>query len=150
MEYLEEEELSLNPNRSKDMEECSFKDRKSSPVLGSSFGTLEFNELKMTLEDDSSSQHSTCNLPDFDLNIVILGTLQSPKIDSSMGLEGIDFDEEMSYTKVVSKKKKSQQKPRVTTHNRVKEDFSMKADCGGPPRSAGRKSNRWQREHESI
>ncbi|GLJ18585.1 hypothetical protein SUGI_0330910 [Cryptomeria japonica] len=111
VEDLEEGELSLNPNRSKDMEERSFKDRQSSPVLGSSFGTLEFNELKKTLEDDSSSQHSTYNLPDFDLNIVIPDTLQSPKIDSFTGLEGIDFDEEMSYTKVVSKKKKSHQKP---------------------------------------
>lgn len=50
----------------------------------------------------------------------------------------------MSYTKVVLKKKKSQQNPRVTTHNRGKEDY------GGPPRSAGRKSKRWNREKECI
>lgn len=120
------------------MEEYTFKDHQSSLVLGSSFDNFGFSDLKI-LEDDSSSQDSICAFLELDQNIIISDTLQSLKANDSTGLEGIEFDEEINYTKVVSKKKKSQQKPGVTTHNKVK------ANCK-PPQSLGRKSNKWQRE----
>ncbi|GLJ15988.1 hypothetical protein SUGI_0264660 [Cryptomeria japonica] len=71
VDELEDGELSLqNHHRLKDMEECTFKDRQSSLVLGSSFGNLGFSDSKKILEDDSSSQHSICVFPDLDRKTV--------------------------------------------------------------------------------
>lgn len=67
VEDLEEGELSpLNHHRFKDMKECTFKDRQSSLVLGSSFSNLEFSDLKKTPMDYSSLQHSIYNFLDLD------------------------------------------------------------------------------------
>ncbi|XP_059066267.1 uncharacterized protein LOC131857598 [Cryptomeria japonica] len=112
--------------------------------LGMLVQTIEFESLPFVCflckkDEEEITKENVVAVNKEEQNVVILDTLQSSKVDSATDLEGIEFDGEMNYTKVVSKKKKSQQNPGVTTRNRGK------VDCG-PPRSAGKKSNRWKRE----
>ncbi|GLJ44348.1 hypothetical protein SUGI_0928750 [Cryptomeria japonica] len=90
---------------------CTFKDRQSSPVMSSSFGMFV---TKGVIPKVSSTLNLNGILSVMDLSTIVLDTAQSPSVERSredkenINLEDIKFDEEMSYTKVDRRKKKTQ------------------------------------------